>query len=39
MKTLKESILSSTKTGTSAFIVPNNRNELKKLIEKEIKEK
>ena len=39
MKTLKESILSSTKTGMSSFIVPNYINELKRLIEKEIKEK
>ena len=36
MKTLKESILSSTRTGKSTFLIPKNKKELKRMIEKEI---
>jgi surface protein len=39
MKTLKESILSSTKTGTSAFLIPETTDELEQMIKKEIREK
>ena len=39
MKTLKESILGSTKTGKKAFLFPSNKNELEKMIVDEINEK
>jgi surface protein len=39
MKTLKESILSSTKTGMATFLVPETKEELMKMIKKEIREK
>ena len=39
MKTLKESILSSTKTGKSGFLIPKTKEELIEMIANEIKEK
>ena len=39
MKTLKESILSSTKTGKSAFLTPETPEELEQIIIKEMREK
>ena len=39
MKTLKESILSSTKTGKRAFLIPKNNDELMIMILDEIRKK
>ena len=39
MKTLKESILSSTKTGRVALLIPKTKEELKQMIANEIEEK
>ena len=39
MKTLKESILSSTNTGKTAFLIPETKEELMQIIKKEIWEK
>ena len=39
MKTLKESILSSTKTGKAAVLIPKTKDELKQMIANEIEEK
>ena len=39
MRTLKESILSSTKTGKSAFLIPETKDELNQLILTETREK
>lgn len=36
MKSLYESILSSTKTGKSAFLIPKDKKELKQMISNEI---